>query len=66
MEIQNKHLVAVTAAKKELEISLGYYEPGDYKQTEISRHIKNLKELQKEMRIFLKRKILISRKNNSA
>lgn len=53
MEIKNKHLAALVTAKKELKASLGFYEPGDYKQTEINRHLRNLEELQsglKELR----------------
>lgn len=50
MEIKPKHLAALTAARKELETSLGFYAPGDYKQTEINRHLNNLKDLQKGLR----------------
>lgn len=54
MEIQKAHLTAVAAAKKELETSLGYYEPGSYKQNEIVRHVRNLTELQSVLETALK------------
>lgn len=50
MEIKPKHLAALTAARKELEVSLGLYAPGDYKQTEINRHLRNLEDLSSVLR----------------